>query len=56
MAVPWGSCAISVKSLLLDSLWHLPWDPVSDSFLFDFGGGFGTDFGVDLERLKYPGK
>ena len=30
--------------------------PFSDSFLVPFGGGFGTHFGADLERLKYIGK
>ena len=27
-----------------------------DSILLQFGGGFGTHFGADLERLKYLGK
>ena len=27
-----------------------------DSILLQFGGGFGTHFGADSERLKYPGK
>ena len=27
-----------------------------DSILLQFGGGFGTHFGAELERLKYLGK
>ena len=53
---PWGSCATPVGTSLLDSLWLPPGGPNSDSFLTHFGGGLGTHFGADLERLKYPGK
>ena len=32
------------------------WRRFRDSILLQFGGGFGTHFGADLERLKYLGK
>ena len=56
MATPWSLCANPVASPLLDSLWLPPGDLAWDSFLFHFGASFGSHFGADLERLKYPVK
>ena len=47
MAAPRVRCANPVLRPLLDSLWLPPGDPVSDSFLVHFGGGFGSHFGAD---------
>ena len=47
MDAPRVSCANPVSTSLLDSLWLPPGDPVWDSFLVHFGGGFGTHFGPD---------
>ena len=54
MAAPWSLWTNPLVSSLFDSLWLSPGDPVLHSFLFHFGSGFGTHFGVDLERLKLP--
>ncbi len=52
MAAPRVRWPNPVRTSHLDSLWLPPGDPVSDSFLVHFGGGFGTHFGAHLERLK----
>ena len=55
MAARWGRWPNPVLRPFLNSLWLPSGDPVSDSFLVRLGGGFGTHFGPDLERLGYPG-
>ena len=58
------SCAQLTFGLTLASSWRTGlgvisapfWRRFRDSILLHFGGGFGTHFGADLERRKYPGK
>ena len=58
------SCAQLTFGLTLASSWRTGLGRISapfrrrfrDSILLQFGGGFGTHFGADLERLKYLGK
>ena len=61
---PWcHSCTQLTFGLTLALSWRTGLGVISgpfrrrfrDSILLQFGGGFGTHFGADLERLKYPG-
>ena len=54
MDAPWPLWPIVVPTSFLDPLWLHPGGPVWDPFLVHFGDGFGTHFGVHLERLNYP--
>ena len=62
---PWcHSCTQLTFGLTLALSWRTGLELISgpfrrrfrDSILLHFGGGFGTHFGADLERVKYPGK
>ena len=62
---PWcHSCTQLTFGLTLAPSWRTGLGLISaplrrrflDSILLHFGGGFGTHFGADLERLKHPGK
>ena len=62
---PWcHSCTQLTFGLTLALSWRTGLGVISgpfrrrfrDSILLQFGGGFGTHFGADLERLKYHGK
>ena len=62
---PWcHSCTQLTFGLTLALSWRTGLGVISgpfrrrfrDSILLQFGAGFGTHFGADLERLKYLGK